>query len=184
MKSTRFSARQMVFTAVMAALICIAAPFVIPLPSAVPLSVATFAVYMAGALLGKEKGTLAVLIYLLIGLVGLPVFSGFTGGIARLAAPTGGYLVGYISCAFLTGLFADKFGGKLWSMAAGMVLGTLSLYLFGTIWFVISTGADVWSALLACVVPFLPLDGVKIAAACAVSVPLRKKLLFLNTRSE
>lgn len=168
--------RGMVFTAIMAAVICIAAPFAIPLPSAVPLSLATLAVYLAGALLGKIRGTLAAVIYILIGLAGMPVFSGFTGGIAQLAGVTGGYIIGYIPCALLTGLFADIFGGKAWAVAAGASLGTLALYAFGTAWFILFTGSELPAALLGCVAPFLAGDVIKIAAATAAAVPLRRKL--------
>ena len=168
--------REMVFTAIAAALICISAPFVIPLPSAVPLSLATVMVYLSGTILGKTKGTLAVVIYLLIGLVGLPVFSGFTGGLSWFAGVTGGYLIGYIPCTFLTGLFTEAFSGKIWAMVTGMVLGTISLYVIGTAWFMLFTGSDMTSALFSCVVPFLVSDIIKIVGVTAISLPLRKKL--------
>lgn len=170
-----------VFTAITAALICIAAPFTIPLPSAVPLSLATFAVYISGALLGSIRGTLAVAVYLLIGLVGLPVYSGFTGGPAVIAGVTGGFLIGYLPCAFITGLFTEKSCAKPALMAVGMAAGTATLYIIGTVWFMIFTGSDLSAALLGCVVPFLAGDTVKIAAACAVSVVLRKKLRPMMT---
>lgn len=176
-----FSVRNMAFTAIMSALICIAAPFSVPTPSAVPLSIATFVIYLTGALLGKNRAALAVVIYLLIGFVGLPVFTGFTGGFARLAGVTGGFLIGYIPCAYLTGVFADTFGDRIWAVAAGAALGTLSLYLIGTAWFMLITDADIITALAGCVLPFLPFDIVKIAAAAAISIPLRKKLRHLLT---
>ena len=79
--------------AVMAALICVAGPLTIP-AGPIPLSLATFAVYLAGSVLGRKKGTIAVGLYLLIGIIGVPVFSGFSGGFQKLAGVTGGYLVG------------------------------------------------------------------------------------------
>lgn len=172
---TDFSVRGMAFTALMAALICVAAPFVIPL-GAVPLSLATFAVYLAGALLGGWRGAAAVCIYLLIGAVGLPVFSGFAGGLGQLFGVTGGFLVGYIPCALMTGLFCDSFPQRGWSMALGMALGTLCCYALGVIWYTVLTGADIPAALAVCVVPFLPADGLKIAAACGIAAPLKKRL--------
>lgn len=175
-KKRLISVRGMVFTAIMAALICISAPFTIPLPSAVPLSLATFAIYLTGTLLGRAKGTAAVAVYILLGLVGIPVFSGFMGGFAVIAGPTGGYIIGYLPCVFLTGLFADIFGGRVFASAIGMVLGTLVLYIIGTVWFVLFSGADVVTAFMGCVVPFLAGDAVKITAAVLISVPLKKKL--------
>ncbi len=177
MKKPVFSVRSMVFTAIMAALLCIAAPFSLPIPSAVPLSLATFMIYLIGALLGRAKGTAAVGVYILIGAVGLPVFSGFMGGFAHVAGVTGGYIIGYIPCVFLTGLFTELSCGKLRGIVTGMTLGTLALYAFGTIWFMLFTGSELTAALTGCVMPFLPFDVLKMIVACAVAVPLRNRLL-------
>ena len=95
--------RDMTLIAVMAALICVAGPLTIP-AGPIPLSLATFAVYMAGSVLGKKRGTIAVALYLMIGIIGVPVFSGFSGGFQKLAGVTGGYLVGYLPCAYLSGV--------------------------------------------------------------------------------
>lgn len=170
--------RGMVFTAIMAAVICVAAPFSVPLPGLVPISLATFAVYLAGALLGGKRAAVAVVIYILLGAIGLPVFSGFAGGFAKLIGVTGGYIIGYIPCALLTGIFAEKFHNKnkLWAMPAGMILGTIACYAFGTAWYIIFTGTPLVSALLACVVPFLIGDAIKIVCATAIAAPLHERL--------
>ena len=175
MKQHRISVKSMAFTAIMAALICIAAPFSIPMPSAVPISMATFAVYLCGALLGKAKGCAAVAVYILLGGIGLPVFSGFIGGFGAIAGITGGYIIGYVPCAFLSGIFAERSSRPV-VIAAGMLLGTLALYAVGTVWFIIVTGTEPLPAITACVIPYLPADGVKITAATALSILLRKKL--------
>ena len=188
-KSDLFSVRSMIFTAIMAALICIAAPFSVPI-GLVPISLATFAVYLAGGLLGAKRGALAVVVYILIGAVGLPVFSGFAGGFAKLLGVTGGYIIGYVPCALLSGLLYDR-TRCVWTLPVGMVLGTLACYIFGTAWFLIATadgaitGASVVSALMMCVVPFLPGDAIKIAAACALAMPLRARLgAYLDSGSK
>lgn len=188
-KSDLFSVRSMIFTAIMAALICIAAPFSVPI-GLVPISLATFAVYLAGGLLGAKRGALAVVVYILIGAVGLPVFSGFAGGFAKLLGVTGGYIIGYVPCALLSGLLYDR-TRRVWTLPVGMVLGTLACYIFGTAWFLIATadgaitGASVVSALMMCVVPFLPGDAIKIAAACALAMPLRARLgAYLDSGSK
>lgn len=188
-KSDLFSVKSMIFTAIMAALICIAAPISVPI-GLVPISLATFAVYLAGGLLGAKRGALAVVVYILIGAVGLPVFSGFAGGFAKLLGVTGGYIIGYVPCALLSGLLYDR-TRRVWTLPVGMVLGTLACYIFGTAWFLIATadgaitGASVVSALMMCVVPFLPGDAIKIAAACALAMPLRARLgAYLDSGSK
>lgn len=170
--------KDMTLTALMAALLCIAGPLSISV-GPVPLSLASFAVYLAGAVLGKKRGTLAVLLYLLIGLVGVPVFSGFSGGIQKLAGVTGGYLLGYLPCAFLTGIGAERADepGRGWLRPAMMAAGTAALYLIGTAWFMIQTGRLFGDALALCVLPFLPGDAAKIAAASVLTVPVRRAVL-------
>ena len=177
-----FSLRSMVFTALFAALICIAAPFSVQLPGLVPITLATFAIYLTGALLGSKRGTLAVLVYILIGAVGLPVFSNFTGGLAKLLGPSGGYIIGYIPLVFLSGLFYDK---RKWLIPVGMVLGTAALYTFGTAWYMIYTKSDIVTALTACVVPFLFGDSIKIILTTVIAVPLGSRLsAFLGKPGE
>lgn len=163
-------------TALMAALICIAGPLTLAI-GPVPLSLATFAVYLAGAVLGARKGTAAVAVYLLIGIVGVPVFSGFSGGFQKLAGVTGGYLAGYLPCAWLSGIrIRTKEEGRpeLLRRMALMAAGTLVLYIIGTVWFMIQTRNGLGAALSLCVLPFLPGDAAKIAAAALLAPKIRK----------
>ena len=160
--------------AVMAALLCVAGPLSVP-AGPVPLSLASFAVYMAGIVLGAKKGPVAVGLYLLIGVFGVPVFSGFSGGFQKLAGVTGGYLLGYLPCAFLAGLGAEKAAGRgRWILPAALAAGTLVLYLLGTVWFMVQAGTGIGGALSLCVLPFLPGDAVKIAASSLLAAPVRK----------
>ena len=167
--------KDMTLTAVMAALICVAGPLTIAI-GPVPLSLATFAVYLAGGVTGRKRGTLAVALYLLIGAVGIPVFSGFSGGFQKLAGVTGGYLAGYLPCAYLSGLGAERAEkeGKAWLTPAMMAAGTLVLYIIGTAWFMVQTGNALGAALGLCVLPFPPGDAAKIAAAALLTNPVRK----------
>ena len=170
--------RDMTIIAVMAALMCVAGPLSISI-GPIPLSLASFAVYMAGAVLGAKKGTLAVGIYLLLGLVGLPVFSGFSGGFQKLIGVTGGYLVGYLPCACITGLAVkpdSPDSGSQWRLPAFMALGTAVLYLIGTAWFMIQTRNTLAASMGICVIPFLLGDAVKIVAASLLARPVRKAL--------
>ena len=168
--------KSMVFVALMAAFLCIFSPISIPLPL-VPITLQTFAVFLASALLGWKRGTVAVLIYLLLGLIGLPVFSGWTGGFSSFATPSSGYIIGFVFTALLTGFLIDRFPNRLWMYPVAMIAGLAVCYLFGTIWFLVymnvwmSTPYSFWEAVLICVLPFLVGDAVKIAAATALSSP-------------
>ena len=95
-------------TALMTAVTCILAPLSVPI-GPVPISLTNFVIFLSLYLLGWKKGTLSLLVYLLLGLAGLPVFSGFAGGIAKLAGPTGGYIIGFIPMAIVAGIIIDKF---------------------------------------------------------------------------
>lgn len=134
----------------------------ISIPTAVPFTLQTFGIFMAAGLLGWKFGTLSVVVYILIGLVGVPVFANFSGGIGAVIGPTGGYIVGFIFTALAVGLITKFFGTKLYVLIIAMVLGLALCYLFGTIWFMVVTGSDIVSALLMCVVPYLIFDGCKI----------------------
>jgi biotin transport system substrate-specific component len=156
-------------TALMAALICIFGPLTVPV-GPVPLSMATLAVYLAGALLGAKQGAAAVGLYLLMGASGLPVFSGFTAGVQRLAGPTGGYLLGYVLCAAVVGILCGK-----WGLPAAMIAGTMVCYAVGTAWFMVQTGVNPAGALTTCVIPFLPGDAMKIIAARTIIKDMQKR---------
>ena len=174
--------KSMVFVALMAAFLCIFSPISIPLPL-VPITLQTFGVFLVSALLGWKRGTVAVLIYLLLGLIGLPVFSGWTGGFSSFATPSSGYIIGFLFTALLTGFLIDRFSRQFWMYPVAMAAGLAVCYLFGTIWFLVymnvwmSTPYSFWEAVLICVLPFLVGDAVKIAAAAALSYPLRKQLV-------
>lgn len=162
--------------AIFAALICVAGPIAVPLPGFVPISLGTFALYLTGALLGCKRGAISTAVYIMLGAVGLPVFTNFMGGFAKLLGPTGGYIVGYIPLVLITGIFADMSSKKRWLMPVGMVLGTAVMYALGTVWFMILNGADLAVALMSCVVPFLIGDSLKIALTTAIAIPLKSRL--------
>lgn len=164
--------RNMVLIGLFAAIICIFAPFTIPI-GAIPISLATFAVYLAAVVLGGKNATVAVVIYILIGIIGLPVFSGFQGGLGKVFGVTGGYLIGYIPCAFISGLIIEKYSDKKAVYPAALALGTIVLYAFGTMWFMVQSGNGLIHSLTVCVVPFLLGDALKIATASFVGYKLR-----------
>lgn len=173
--------RSLTMIAVMTAIIAIAAPFSIPIPiSPVPISLTVLTAFMAAYLLGWKKGCIAYLIYLLLGLVGVPVFSNFTAGPAKLLGPTGGYLIGFIFMILISGFFFEKFQRKLLPSILGMVLGLAVTYLFGTVWLAYQAQMDFVSALWAGVIPYLPADAIKIAIVLTVCPMLHKRLSFIQ----
>ena len=161
-------------TALMAAVTCILAPLSIPI-GPVPISFTNLAIYLSLYLFGCKKGTVSYLIYLLMGLVGLPVFSGFTGGPAKLAGPTGGYIIGFIIMAVIAGLVIDNCH-KSWIQFVGMIVGTIICYLFGTIWFCIVADYTFKAALAVCVIPFIPADLVKMIIAMIIGPMIKKRI--------
>lgn len=179
-----FSLKSMVTTAVFTAMLCIVAPISVPLPAFVPLSLATLGVYVTSALLGGKRGAIATAVYVLLGAVGVPVFSGYQGGAGVLLGMTGGYIVGYILLALITGAVSQNFAEKRWTMPLGMALGTVVLYAFGTAWYMAFTWCDLKTAIMGCVVPFLVTDIIKIAIATAICIPLKARLAKLIEKSK
>lgn len=142
----------------------------ISIPATVPFTLQTFGVFLAVGVLGGKRGTLAVLVYLLLGMVGLPVFAGFSGGMGCLLGSTGGYIVGFLFSALVMWAMERFLGKKPWVLALSMVLGLIVCYAFGTVWFMQvyakTTGTiGIWTALGWCVFPYIIPDLVKIVLA-------------------
>ena len=161
------SAASMVKIAVCAALIAVCAWLTIPMT--VPFTLQTFAVFLTLKLLGGKRGTIAILVYILLGAVGLPVFASFKGGMSALMGPTGGYIIGFL----LTGLLywgLERFMKNTWIEDAVLVAGLLLCYLFGTVWFthVMSLKGNsltLLQGLTMCVFPYIIPDLLKLALA-------------------
>ena len=160
----RWTVKDLTLIGVMAAVICVAAPFSIPI-GPVPISLTSLVIYFIIYILGAVQGTISYLIYLLIGLIGVPVFSGFTSGPGKLFGPTGGYLVGFIPMVLIAGFFIDRYGRNFGICLIGMILGTLICYGLGTYWLAHQTGMEIRAALFSGVIPFIPGDLVKIVLA-------------------
>lgn len=173
-KKRKFKTIDLAYIGLFAALIAVCAQIAIPMPSGIPFTLQTFAICLTGALLGWKRGILSVIVYILLGMVGLPIFSGFKSGVAAVTGPTGGYLIGFLFTALIIGILADKFGHKLWQMVLFMVLGLIASYVFGTVWFMIAYKATLAAALTSCVVPFLLPEAAKIALAAVLSNRLHK----------
>ncbi len=159
----------------------------ISIPTAIPFTLQTFAIFFITALFGLKRGTLAVAVYLLLGIIGLPVFTGFKGGIGVLAGATGGYIVSFLLIAVIVGFVSDRTNGKLLPTAAAMLMGNLLCYLFGSLWFMLvyTSGTEPVSftaVLSMCVIPFLLPDAVKLAIAALLANRLRKTVKSLEAR--
>lgn len=167
----------LVYIALFAGLIAICSW--ISIPATVPFTLQTFGVFMAVGLLGGKRGSLAVLVYILLGAIGLPVFSGFTGGLGILFNTTGGYIIGFYFSALAMWGIETLFGRKPVVQILSMIVGLIICYALGTIWFMAvylrSTGPVSAGTVLAwCVIPFIIPDLLKIALAYVLSGRLRK----------
>lgn len=161
--------------ALFAALMCIAGPLSVPI-GPIPVSLTNLVIYLAIYLLATKGTTVSYIVYLLLGAVGLPVFSGFAGGLGKLAGPTGGYLVGFIFMILVSGIFMEKSKANIWITGVGMILGTLVAYAFGTAWFMFQTKSTLEHALTLCVYPFISFDLGKIVIASLLGQIVRKSL--------
>ena len=160
--------RSLTLCALFAALLAVCSQIQIPLPM-VPINLALFAAHLAGTVLGAKYGALSVTVYAALGLAGVPVFAGFGAGPATLFGRTGGYILGYILAAAIAGRWRERWGFAPLRHAPGLALGTLGCYALGTAWFMVAAHQGLATALIYCVLPFLPGDLVKIALACALS---------------
>ncbi|MGI6020530.1 MAG: biotin transporter BioY [Lachnospiraceae bacterium] len=172
--------KRIAYIGICAALIAVCSWISIPLT--IPFTLQTFAVFLACGLLGGCDGTIAVVIYVLLGAIGLPVFAGFTGGFGILLSNTGGYIIGFIATALVMWLFEKIFGRKTRVLILSMVLGLLVCYAFGTLWFIKvysqANGAiSVGLALSWCVIPYIIPDLVKIALAFILTKRIRPHIL-------
>ena len=171
--------RQLSACSLMAALTAVCSQIQIPLP-VIPINLALFAVHLSGALLGATGGALSMMVYVLLGVIGIPVFVGFRAGPAVLFGKTGGYIFGYFLCAWLVGFLTQRRPFVFKRLCFAMGLGVLVCYSFGTIWFMILTGMSLPAALSLCVLPFLPGDIVKIVLAALLAVRLRPFLVQMG----
>lgn len=150
----------------------------ISIPLTVPFTLQTLGVFLSVGVLGGKKGTLTVLTYILLGAIGVPVFSGFSAGIAALLGTTGGYIVGFLLSAVLMWVMEVIFGNSKFILILSMLLGLLVCYVFGTIWFMVVYTSNIgsialWTALTWCVIPYVIPDIIKIVIAYTLSIRIK-----------
>lgn len=171
-KSTVFN---MTSCALMAALMCVLCPMSVPI-GPIPISLSILVILLTVYVLGTWRALVSYTVYLLLGAVGMPVFSGFQGGLAKLAGPTGGYLAGFWLMILVAGIIMEKGKRNLLVTILGMLVGVAIDYAVGTAWFVFQTESTVVHALDVCVYPFIPFDVAKIVIAVLLGSVVYKGL--------
>lgn len=168
--------KKLIICALFTALNAIFSQISIPI-GPIPINLATLSVLCSATLLGPGLGALSQIIYLLLGAFGLPVFSFMKGGLGVLAGPTGGYIVGYVLAAFVTGFIIQKFKFNIRIILLALCSGYITYTALGTIWYIYSANVNILQAILVCVLPFIVGDALKIAAACLLTIRLRPIIL-------
>ena len=168
--------RDLTYIAIGAVLIAICSW--ISIPTTVPFTMQTFAVFFVLAALGGRRGTACVIIYVLLGAIGIPVFSGFGSGLGILLGTTGGYIIGFIFMGLIYMIIMHLLPKKQWIKATALIIGLIVCYTFGTCWFMIvyaknSGSVGLLSALTWCVFPFIIPDLVKLALALTLANRLK-----------
>lgn len=161
-------AKDLTFIAIFTALIAVCSW--ISIPTTVPFTLQTLGIFLAVGLLGGKRGSIAVLVYILLGAIGLPVFAGFTSGIGQIIGSIGGYILGFLALALVMWAITHFFGDSMVVLAISMITGLIVCYAFGTAWYMVvymkSTGSISLSTVLSwCVIPFIVPDLIKISAA-------------------
>ncbi len=169
---------ELTLVALTTAITCILGPFAFALPfSPIPFTLGLLGVFLSTFLLGPRLGVISCLIYLLVGTIGLPVFSGFTGGIAVPLGPSGGYLLGYLFISVCCLPFQKLRVSQLLKVLPGAMLGLLLCYLCGTFWLSYQLGITVTQAFLIGTLPYIPFDMIKLFVAYFLSNTTRKRLI-------
>ena len=169
------SVKQMSLAAIMTAVTCILSPISLNI-GPVPISLGTFAVSLSVCILGRNLGMLSYLLYLLLGFIGLPVFSNYGAGVEKLLGPTGGYLIGMIFLSYLGGLGLERFSKEPLLQYAFFLLGMLFCYILGTLWLARLLSFSFFKALAVGVIPFIIPDCIKVFLAVELGKRMKKSL--------
>lgn len=160
--------KNMIYCSMFACIIAILAQVKINLPSMVPITLQTLGIYLVSCYLKPKLAFISTIVYLFMGIIGLPVFTGFKGGIGILFGPTGGYIFSFPIMTLIISLIINK-NNTLFSKMFAMILGTIICYLLGTLWFIFITDNSFILALSMCVIPFIPGDIFKIGVTLILS---------------
>ena len=170
----------MCMIALFTALIAISAQLSIPMPFGVPMTMQTLAVSLAGMILGAKRGFFAALAYLLLGAVGAPVFSNFSGGIYMIFGRTGGFILSFPVMTLIIGICADS--GEKWLVPIGLIAGAAVNFAAGALMFMLIAEVNFTAAFTACVLPFIPTAFIKAALAWIIGVQVRKRVKLTGAK--
>lgn len=172
----KFKTKEMVLIALFTAIFSVIGPLSVPI-GPVPVSLTNFIIYISAYILTSWQLASSIIIYIALGAAGLPVFSGYGGGLAKLAGPTGGYITGFIFTAIISGTAISRFHNNRLISCLGMFFGLIITYVFGTLWFAFLNGdKGLYYILITCVVPFIPFDIGKIIIASLLGPAVSKRL--------
>ncbi|RVU54982.1 biotin transporter BioY [Anaerosphaera multitolerans] len=160
MINKKLTIKDLCYVGIFTAIISVVSQISIPMPYGVPMTLQTFIIPLAGIILGARKATLATIIYILLGSIGIPVFAGFSSGLGILLGPTGGFIISFPLMAWLAGLGAEK--EKHLYLLLGLITGAIANYLVGMLMFSLVTSNSLQTAFIACVLPFIPTAIIKI----------------------
>lgn len=167
--------KMLIVSALFAAIIGIMAQITIPLPL-VPITGQTLAIGLAATILGKRYGVLSVIVYILLGIAGIPVFSGLSAGIGVVFGPTGGYIIGFIPAAFFIGWLLERFGFTVKNAVIANIVGMIITLTFGAIWLKFVADLSWTAALTGGVTPFILVGIIKAVLAATIGILVRKRL--------
>lgn len=176
MKKRKINIHELCAVGLITAFICVVAPLSIPTPLGVPMTMQTFAIILAGIILGAKKGALSTLLYVLLGVIGLPVFSNFTGGWQSLIGPTGGFILTFPIMAYLIGLGVKYRAKYRWSLWVGLIAGTTANFLGGILIFCLITNSSLAVGCATCILPFIPGTILKTILATMLGLHVQKRL--------
>ncbi len=168
--------RKLAMVALMAALMCILSPITIPVAGGVGANLGVFMVVLMAYILEFPMGIASCAIYLLLGLVGLPVFAGFQGGVGVFMGPTGGFLIGYLALGAVSGLFLKIGKGNRWIFASGAAVGLVICYILGALWYMAVIKVKFLTAIVTCVAPYVVFDIIKITVVCIIGPVFKKNI--------
>ena len=179
MKSLKL--KDITIISLLSAIICVVSPFTISLGfSPIPITLANFIIYLISIIFDVKKSVFSVIIYIIIGIIGLPVFSGGGSGFSKILGPTGGYILGYIFISFFTIFFTFKFKIKKYFSYIGMIIGTLFCYFIGTFWLKTVSCITFKKALVIGVYPYIIIDFIKMFLAYVIGFKIKERISFLN----
>jgi biotin transport system substrate-specific component len=178
LKNNRMSIRELCYMAIFTAIIVVCSQIIVPLPVGVPMTLQTFAVPLAGMILGKKHGTLSTVIYVLLGLIGVPVFAGFSGGLGMVFGRTGGFILSFPIMALFAGIGTEK-NNNIW-LVSWLVLGAAVNFVCGALMFSFVASTNLITSFAYVVVPFIPTAIVKIVLVALVGKSVKTALIKSN----